>query len=183
MDIVQHIHRHTEDLQTGFVKLSAEQQKFLKLLALEFYFQLPEALAVIEAYMHTPIDKDKLLDDIRNGTTCWYKEIMVKRTEELDEYADDYEELEQIPIYILNAFDHAIDDNNTTEGVVQLFLDMINTLDYYENFSEEPEYWNQLLEKEVVFQREMLAALASGGRIDPLIYQKRYADVEFDTLV
>lgn len=179
MDIVQHIRAYTESLQTGFAKLSAEQRKLLKVMALTFYFQLPDAVNVIEGHIHGPIDKDRLLEDIRNGTAGRYKEITGKSNDDLDEYADDYEELEQIPIYILDAFDHAVDDNPSSDGVVALFLGIINTLDYYENFSEEPEYWNGVLEKEVVFQKQLLATLESGNELDTSIYQHRYGDVTF----
>ncbi len=65
-------------------------------------------------------------------------------------------------------------DNNKKESVVALFLGIIDTLDHYENFSEEPEYWNQLLEEEIVFQSELLTQLQSKVQLNTSIYEDRY---------
>jgi len=182
IDIVKHIKKLTENLQKGFKDLSVEQVKQLKLMALVFYFKLPRWQMVIEQYIKSPIDKEKLIADINRESTTSYQEIMEKSTAEVDEYADDFEELEQIPIFILDAFDNAVADNNKKESVVALFLGIIDTLDHYENFSEEPEYWNQLLEKEVAFQSELLIQLQSKVQLNISIYEDRYKMVEFPDL-
>lgn len=115
IDIVKHIKKLTENLQKGFKDLSVEQVKQLKLMALVFYFKLPRWQMVIEQYIKSPIDKEKLIADIIRESTTSYQEIMEKSTAEVDEYADDFEELEQIPIFILDAFDNAVADNNKKE--------------------------------------------------------------------
>lgn len=73
-------------------------------------------------------------------------------------------------------------DNNKKGSVVALFLGIIDTLDHYENFSEEPEYWNQLLEEEIVFQSELLTQLQSKVQLNTSIYEDRYKMVEFPDL-
>lgn len=73
-------------------------------------------------------------------------------------------------------------DNNKKESVVALFLGIIDALDHYENFSEEPEYWNQLLEEEIVFQSELLTQLQSKVQLNTSIYEDRYKMVEFPDL-
>lgn len=73
-------------------------------------------------------------------------------------------------------------DNNKKESVVALFIGIIDTLDHYENFSEEPEYWNQLLEEEIVFQSELLTQLQSKVQLNTSIYEDRYKMVEFPDL-
>ena len=105
-----------------------------------------------------------------------------KSNDEIEVYADDYEEAEQTEIFILDAFDCAISDTKNTESLVSLFVGIIDTLDYYENFSDEPEYWNDILEKEVAFQNEMLNKIKSQELFDNSIYQKRYNNVEFAEL-
>ncbi|RKO69118.1 hypothetical protein D7322_23040 [Sphingobacterium puteale] len=82
----------------------------------------------------------------------------------------------------MDAFDNAVADNNKKESVVALFLGIIDTLDHYENFSEEPEYWNQLLEEEIVFQSELLTQLQSKVQLNTSIYEDRYKMVEFPDL-
>jgi len=182
IDIVKHIKKHTESLQQSFKNLSVEQVKQLKLMALVFYFKLPRWQMVIEQYIKSTIDKEKLIDDIIKESISSYQEIMEKSTAEIDEYVDDYEELEQIPIFILDAFENAVADNNKKESVVALFLGIIDTLDHYENFSEEPEYWNQILEEEITFQSELLMQLKSKVQPNILIYEDRYKMVEFPDL-
>lgn len=179
IDIVQHIKQHSEGLKEGFANLSLEQVKQLKLMALNFYFLLPGAKIVIEQYIHSPLDKEKLIADILNDNTTHYQEIMEQATAAVDEYADEYEELEQLPIFILNAFDHAVAEHTKTESLVELFLGIINTLDYYENFSEEPKYWNRQLEEEVTFQIELLQQLKTLAILDTSIYADRYRGVDF----
>lgn len=88
IDIVKHIKNHTENLHKGFKNLSVEQVKQLKLMALVFYFKLPRWQLVIEQYIKSPIDKEKLIDDIIKESTTSYQEIMEKSTTEVDEYAD-----------------------------------------------------------------------------------------------
>lgn len=182
MDIVKHIKKHTELLQNTFASISTEQVKQLKLMALQFYFQLPQSQTIIEQYIKSPIDKEKLIAAIINGQTKDYREIMEKSTADVDEYADDYEELEQIPIFILNAFENAVADDKDKQTVVQLFLDIINTLDHYENFSDEPAYWNNLLEAELKLQNEILSIATKNGTLPIAVYQERYKDVDFTVL-
>lgn len=182
IDIVKHIKKHTENLQKGFKNLSVEQVKQLKQMALVFFFKLPRWQMVIEQYIKSPIDKEKLINDIIKESTTSYQEIMEKSTAEVGEYADDFEELEQIPIFILDAFDNAVADNKKKESVVALFLGIIDTLDHYENFSEDAMYWNLLLEEEVAFQSELLMQLQSKVQPNILIYEDRYKMVEFPHL-
>lgn len=67
-------------------------------------------------------------------------------------------------------------------NIVALFIGVIDTLDYYENFSDKPEFWNNLLEKEVKFQNEIIIQLELKQVFDALMYQKRYENVDFDEL-
>lgn len=78
IDIVKHINKHKESLQKGFSHLSIEQVTQLKLMALGFYFQLPRSKTIIERYINSPIDKEKLIEDIIKGSTSSYQEIMKK---------------------------------------------------------------------------------------------------------
>ncbi len=182
MEIVKHIKKHTESLQKGFEKLSIDQIKQLKILALGFYFKLPHWQEVIEGYIKSPINKKKLIEDILDDSATSYKEIIEKCTAEVDEYADDYEEMEQVTIFILNAFENSVTENTRKDSLVEMYLDIINTLDHYENFSEEPEYWNQILEKEVEFQSELLVQLQSQMRLDLNTYDERYRNIKFPDL-
>lgn len=182
MDIVKYIKQHTENLQNGIIATSSEQRQNLKIVALSFYFLLPDFAETIRKYIKIDFDKKQFINDISNGNVETYQKESEKSNNEIDVYADDYEEAEQTEIFILDAFDCAISDTKNTESLVGLFVGIIDTLDYYENFSDEPEYWNDLLEKEVAFQNEMLNKIKSQELFDNSIYQKRYNNVEFAEL-
>lgn len=180
MDIVKHIKQHTEYLHTELITTSPEQRQRLKIIALDFYFLLPGFENVISKYIKIDIDKNQLMSDIGNGNVTNYQKAIEKSNAETDEYSDDFEEAEPIEIFILDAFANAtsdIDDLNSVEG---LFTGIIDTLDYYENFSDNPQYWNDSLEKEVAFQTEILNKLKSQKIFDISGYQKRYENVEFN---
>lgn len=182
MDIVKHIKQHTENLQKGFENASPVQRKNLKLAALWFYFQLPNFELTISKHINIAITKAQLITDIDDGKVSQYRRANEHSKAEIDVYAEDYEELEQIEIFILDAFDYAIAEEEDVASLVGLFIGIIDTLDYYENFSDEPEYWNALLAAEVAFQNDMLSKLELQDNLDMSAYQKRYVDVDFNEL-
>lgn len=182
MDIVKHITKHTKKLQTELSKTTSKQKKNLKISTLGFYFLFPEFETTISKYIEINVEKNQLISDIINENLKDYQKATKKSNEEVDVYSDDYEEPEQIEIFILNAFENAISDIENTASLVSLFIGIIDTLDYYENFSENPEYWNNLLAEEVNRQNEILKNLNLKDEIDTLIYQKAYSKVEFSEL-
>ena len=182
MDIVKHITKHTEKLKTELSKATSEQKKNLKISALGFYFLFPEFETTIKKYIEINVEKSQLISNIINENLKDYQKANEKSNAEVDVYADDYEEPEQIEIFILDAFENAISDIKNTESLVGLFIGIIDTLDYYENFSENPKYWNDLLAEEVKRQNEILKNLNIQSEIDTLIYHEAYSKVEFSEL-
>ncbi len=179
MDIVKHIKQHTENLQNGLIATSSEQRQNLKVAALGFYALLPDFEEVVRKYIKIYFDNKQLISDIKNENVENYRKACDKSNAEIDPYSDDFEELEQIEIFILGAFENLVSETENIGSLVGLFIGIIDTLDYYENFSDQPEYWNDLLEKEVAFQNEILTTLKTKGTFNTSIYQKRYGDVEF----
>jgi len=182
MDIVKHINQHTETLQNRLTTASPEQRQNLKVATLGFYFLLPDFEEIISKYIKVDIDKTQLASDISIGNIKNHQKASEKSNAEIDVYADNYEEPEQIEIIILEAFENAVSDIENTGGLLGLFIGIIDTLDYYENFSDEPEYWNELLEKELAFQNKIMNMLKTQELFGTSIYQKRYAKVEFSKL-
>lgn len=91
----------------------------------------------------------------------------------MDEYADDYEEAAAMEIFMVGAFSRAVANLQNTGNVVRLFVDIINVLDYYENFSDNPVFWNSLLVKEMEAQLEILTQLKAKPLFDSSIYEER----------
>lgn len=182
MDIVNQINPHIKRLNEGLAHSSFEQRKSLTIAILSVYFKLYNFEETIKKHIGININKVQLISDISNNNVHHYKETIEKSNAEIDVYADDYEELEQIEVFILDGFTNAVSDLTITEHLVSLFIGIIDLLDYYENFSDTPEFWNNLLEKEVEFQNDILIKIKSGQTFDLSIYQKRYKEIEFDKL-
>ncbi len=182
MDIVKHIKQHTKNLQDLCGRLTASQLKDVKLAVMGFYYLLPGFEAVINKYIKISITKEKLTADMINGNLENYQTAIEKSNADMDEYAADYEEPEAMDIFILEALDNAVADTNSPANLVSLFTGVINTLDYYENFSDEPKYWNNLLEQELVFQQEILSKVESNKPLSASVYQERYTNVDFTAL-
>ncbi|REC62230.1 hypothetical protein DRF65_10980 [Chryseobacterium pennae] len=179
MDIVKQIDQHTNRLIDGLLSSSAEQRKSLTIAILGFYFQLPNFEAVLYQYIQMRIKKKQLIADIKNGNVQNYRQAIEKSIANVDVYADSYEEPKPIALFILDAFAGATSDMKFSTNLVKLFVGIIDTLDYCENFSERPAYWNKLLEEEVEFQNEVLRQVKIGSSFNSLIYQQRYAGVAF----
>lgn len=182
MDIVKQIDQHTKSLVDGLVSSSLEQRKSLAISILGFYFQLPKFKETIHKYIGIKVKRNQLILDINNGHIQNYQEAIEKSNADIDVYADNYEEAEPIEIFILDAFAGATSDLKFTTKIVALFIGIIDTLDYYENFSDRSAFWNNLLEKEVEFQNEILIQLELKQEFDASMYQKRYKNVDFDEL-
>lgn len=182
IDIVNQISKHTKSLNDGLITSSFEQRKSLTIAILGFYFQWYNFEAIINTHLQITINRKQLISDINNNNVKEYKEAIEKNNSETDVYSDSYEELEQIDVFILDALAGVISDLNSIKNLVTLFIGIIDVLDYHENFSDAPEFWNNLLEKEVAFQNEILIKLASKQTFDPSIYQKRYMEVQLGKL-
>lgn len=179
IDIVSVIKQHTDHLTQGLGPSSISQRKDLVVALVHFFFQLPGALDVIKHHFSMDVEIDQIANDILNENTKQYHEAIEKANAKLDPYADDYEELEPIEAFILDNFSNAVEDLNNPTIVVSLFIGVINTLDYYEGFSEDPVFWNRLLEKEVEFQNGIITLIKSGNSFDHSAYFNRYKNVDF----
>ncbi|MCT2406072.1 hypothetical protein NZD88_00710 [Chryseobacterium antibioticum] len=182
MDIVKHISQHTKSLIERLDGSSLEQRKSLTVAILGFYYQLPNFEETLHKYLYIRIKKQQLIADIYNGHLQNYQAAIEKSNAIVDVYADNYEEPEPIELFILDAFAGITSDLKLSANVVPLFIGIIDTLDYYENFSDQPEFWNNLLEKEVAFQNEIINQLKSKQAFDAAIYKNRYENVSFDGL-
>ena len=182
MDIVKQIDQHTKSLNDGLVSSSLEQRKSLAISILGFYFQLSKFRETIHKYIGIKVKSNQLIADINKGNIENYQEAIEKSNADVDVYADNYEEPEPIEIFMLDAFDSATSDLKFTTRIVALFIGIIDALDYYENFSDRSEFWNNLLEKELEFQNDILIQLGLKQAFDASMYQNRYENVDFDEL-
>ena len=182
MDIIKQINQHNKSLVDGLVSSSLEQRKSLAISILGFYFQLPKFKETIHKYIGIKVKSYQLISDINNGHIQNYQEAIEKSNADVDVYADNYEEPEPLEIFILDAFANVTSDLKFSMNIVALFIGIIDTLDYYENFSDRSEFWNNLLEKEVEFQNDILIQLGLKQAFDASMYQKRYKNVDFDEL-
>ncbi|KAF5294565.1 hypothetical protein FQR65_LT19972 [Abscondita terminalis] len=80
------------------------------------------------------------------------------------------------------AFAMMVSKQDKSQALVALLSGVIELLDYYQNFSDQPEYWNAILEKEVLFQEQIMNDISTHITFDVAIYAHRYQNIEFPDL-
>ncbi len=181
MDIVKHISAHTDRLRVALSHASSVQLRDIRAAGLRFFLLLPDFEQTIQHHINIPVSGEQLLADIDSDNLEHYQQAIEKSNAEVDVYADDYEELEQLELFVLNAFEYATAGSNPVDTTMGLLLEIVDTLDYYENFSDSPHYWNKLLEEEIAFQNALLEQVKAGERIAVDSYSLRYREVTFSS--
>lgn len=182
MNIVQIIDQHTFALKRAIELASVAQRKSLVIAIYGFYQRLPHFENIIERHYQIRIDNKKLFKDIEQENLTHYQSQIKQANAAIDEYADDYEELEATQIIALDAFSMIVSNQNKSNNLVALFSSVIEVLDYYENFSEDPAFWNQILEQEITFQKQIMNEISENVIVDESIYAQRYQHIEFPDL-
>ncbi|WP_252509444.1 hypothetical protein [Acinetobacter bereziniae] len=111
-----------------------------------------------------------------------YQQKIQRSNAAIDEYVDDYEELDEIEVICLDAFAMMVSKQDKSQALVALLSGVIELLDYYQNFSDQPKYWNAILEKEVLFQEQIMNDISTHITFDVSIYAHRYQNIEFPDL-
>ncbi len=178
-DIVSIISKHTALLENNLKELYPLQNKRIAFAFAQFYFLLPDVTECLENRLGIRTTKDQFIKDLENNTIWYIKEALEKYDAETDEYADDFVELEPMEVNILSGLENCIYSLEKPQNVISNFLLIIDIIDYYENFSDKPEYWNRLLEEEIQIQREITERMANGEIPEENLYYERYKNVDF----
>lgn len=179
MNITQHITEHTNTLKQALSDTNKEQRIELTTSLLSFFFLLPDFENTMEEYVRIQTNREELIENIKNRNVKTYQEAYDKSMEEEDPYSEDYEELDELQIFILEAFANGV-SNVEIDNVLSLFTTIIDTIDYYENFSDAPLFWNKLLEQELVFQLELIQQAKQTNTC--LSYFERYEKHPFNEI-
>ncbi|MBJ9951734.1 MULTISPECIES: hypothetical protein [unclassified Acinetobacter] len=182
IDIVKIIDLHTFALKQSIEQASIEQRKSLVKAIFSFYEKLPLFYFYIEKNYKITINKSQLFDDIDHELLIDYQQKIQRSNAVIDEYTDDYETLDEIEVICLDAFAMMVAKQSKSQALVALFSAVIEVLDYYQNFSDQPEYWNAILEKEVLFQEQIIHDISSHIIFDSAIYTSQYQNIEFKCL-
>ncbi|MBW1657949.1 hypothetical protein [Flavobacterium quisquiliarum] len=178
-DIVSIISKHTAFLEDQLKQINANQRKSIAIAFAQFYFLLPDVTECLEEHLNVKITKEQFIADLKNDNLQYLKEALQKYDNDIDPYSEDFVELEPIEINILSGLENCIYNPEKPQNAPSNFLLIIDILDYYENFSDNPEYWNKLLEEEIQFQREITERMANGEIPEENLYYERYKNVDF----
>lgn len=181
-DIVSVISKHTAFLENKLKELNLHQRKSIGSAFARFYFLLPETTECIKHYLKIKITEKQFLEDLENDTLHYFTEAVKKYDTETDPYADDFEELEPMEVNIISGLENCANASEKPEFAVYNFLLLIDILDYCENFSENPKYWNKLLKEEINFQQKIVEQISKGEIMDEKVYFERYKEVPFDEI-
>ncbi len=177
MEILDYYKNHCEQLKNKIEEKSEKEISELIMSVLVFYLNFENFNAIVKKNIDIDICHEKLLEDLRTNNLTFYRIAYQKTLDKIDEYADDYEELEEIELLILAGFDFAIYEDRKL-ALFHLFDGIINMLDYYEQFSERPEYWNKMLETELSNQLDLLTQ----NTININFYQEKYNGIVFEKI-
>lgn len=181
-DIVSVISKHTIFLETQLKQIKANQGKNIAIVFAQFYFLLPDVTECLEEHLNVKITKEQFIDDLENDNLQYLKEALQKYDNDTNPYSEDFVELEPMEINILSGLENCIYNTEKPQNATSNFLLIIDILDYYENFSDKPEYWNRLLEEEIQFQKEIAEKLSNGENLNENVYFERYKNVSFDEI-
>lgn len=181
-DIVSVISTHTAFLEDKLKQLDLNQRKSIGRAFIRFYFLLPETKECIKHHLKIDIEEDTLLNDLENDTLQYFKDALKNYNAEIDEYADNFEELEPMEVNIISGLENCVNSSVKSDYAVYNFLLLIDILDYCENFSDNPEYWNNLLKEEIEFQKKIAEQIYNGETIDENAYFERYQEVPFNEI-
>lgn len=181
-NILHIITQHKDFLKNNLQGINQNQGISIGCAFAEFYFLLPNAVTCLEKYLKIKITKERFINDLKNNTFEYFKDALKKYDEETDVYSDNFVELDTMEIYILSGLENCLFDIKEEQIVTSNFLLIIDILDYYENFSDNPEYWNKLLEEEIHFQKEIAIKIKNKEILDDSFYFNRYKNVPFDEI-
>lgn len=181
-DIVSVISKHTAFLENKLLQLDLSQRKSIGKAFIRLFFLLPNAKECIKHNLKIEIEEDKILSDLENNNLQYFKDALKNYNAEIDEYADNFEELEPMEINIISGFENCVNAFQKSEYALYNFLLLIDILDYYENFSENREYWNNILKEEIEFQQRIAEQISNGESIEENIYLERYKNIPFEDI-
>lgn len=181
-DILSILTQHTAFLEDNLKKLDLNQKRSIGSAFAKFYLSLPNATKCIQEHLKIKITKEQLIQDLLNDNVQYFKDAIKKHNDETDPYAADFVELEPIEIFILGGLENCVNCLKKSHVSRSNFLLIIDILDYCENFSDQPEYWNHLLEDEILFQQKIVKQIAAGEILEENLYYERYKEVNFDAV-
>lgn len=186
MNIVQIINQHHFALKRAIEQSSVQQRKSLVAAIFSFYLKLPYFKETVEKHYQIKLDQQQILVDIAQNKLSDYQAKIQQANALVDEYANDpehgYEELEALETMSLDGFFMLLSDQHDAQNLIGLFSSIIEVLDYYENFSDDPSYWNGVLAQEIAFQEKMMLEITSEKIFDESTYRERYQEIHFTDL-
>lgn len=179
-DILKVLTQHTAFLEKNLKSLDIDQKKSIGIAFIRFYFLLPNVSECLQQHLKIEITEKQLISDVANNNVQHFKDALQKYDDETDEYAEGFEELEAMEINILSGLENCIYCFESSKYAINNFLLIIDILDYCENFSDNPKYWNKLLKEEIQFQEKIVKQISGREILDDNLYSERYKEVDFD---
>lgn len=179
-DITKEINSHLAFLKETLASFSAKDRCFFSAWCIKVTLKLPNALEAINCTYNLNITQLSLLEDILSARNIEsYTEAIQHHLDKLDEYAEDFDESDELKVFALTGFEQCILGIGNSAHLVYAAENIINILDFYEQLSDDSKYWNNLLEKEVVAQKQVVTAILEHAATDIDSHHTFYEDVHF----
>ena len=179
VDILNEIEGHKLTIHKNIKKLPQAKIYILSAWICKFLLRLPNAVKILNKYIKITDDENTIIQKIINGNIHDYEKLF-EEFSKIDVYDENFEELEQLEIIILAGIDSCIKGLNDPNMLVGSLVDIIiNLFDYYEQFSEKPEYWNKLKKEEMEIQKKYTEELSREVFLTIETYHEKYNLVDF----
>jgi hypothetical protein len=182
IDIMKEINNHKSILSNNIKNMNKEKIGVLSAWICNFLLELPNAIISLNNIIKINDSKNMIIKNILNKNIKKYKELFKNYYNETNEYDENYENINQIEITIIGGFELCIKGLTEEHLLIDALVQIINLLDYCEQFSENKEYWNNLIEKEVEIQRKYTEELSKNMVLTIETYREIYKGVKFNII-
>ncbi|MDU1904354.1 MAG: hypothetical protein E6772_06165 [Dysgonomonas sp.] len=158
-------------------KLSSKDIQEYAIWNLNIILKHPKAIDIIAELIDSDINPDKIIKDARDANVLLYIKGIDRLNEEIIVSSPKYKDYSGLEISILSAFECVIRAINTptTDSFRSCAICFFDLLFYYEQFSDESqEYFNKLIEHEILNQEKYLDFLSSNKQPDINLYHEEY---------
>jgi hypothetical protein len=173
-DFIKEYNKHQTFLKEHIELLSEKQKKEIVVALIHFCFILPNFRELVKEHIDLEVPLDRFLNNFEAQNLEAYTIASATALDDEKPYADDFEEWDTLDLLVLNMFDYLLIEDRA-QSVLRMLNGVIELLDYYQQFSDRPQYWGHLLQTELLRQKEILKS----EKVRPDLYTIVYSSEMF----
>lgn len=182
-DFLEVFGKHMEFMEDASRKITSDNKLIFVRWCLNFLSKMPNRLEyIIDFYKLSDTPQSLLKNILSTDKAKEYLQRINESLDAMDEYADDFEVIDAPEIHILGLFEtSARSVCNIKEASIAICAEyIINILDFHVEFSDNPDLWSELLDKEMENQKLFVNDLINNREVSETKYHEIYDNVDFN---